>query len=62
MSYMGEIVILIQEAAEIGVTLEVSDFRTLEGRLMIDGMDADDWFNQVIRDQDSNDRLEDLYN
>jgi hypothetical protein len=57
MSWMGEIAIMIEEAASVGVTLEVGDFRRLGNRLMIDGMDADDWFGAVIRDVD---RLEDL--
>lgn len=57
MSYMGEVVIMIQEAAEMGVTLELSDFKTLNGRLMIDGQDSNDWFEMVTRQWDMyNDR------
>lgn len=57
MSWMSELHIMIAEAAELGVTLEVGDFRRLGDRLMIDGMDADEWFSLVITDAD---RLEDL--
>jgi hypothetical protein len=49
MSWMGEIAIMIEEAASLGVTLDVGDFRRLGDRLMIDGMDANDWFTVVIR-------------
>jgi hypothetical protein len=55
MSWMSEISIMIAEAAEHGVTLEVSDFHRDGDTLTIDGMDVDEWFALVIRD----DRLED---
>lgn len=57
MSWMSEIVITIQDAAELGISLELSDFRTLNNRLMIDGMDSDDWFAMVIAQQDAHDTL-----
>jgi hypothetical protein len=56
MSWMGELHIMIQEAAEYGVTLEVGDFRRLDNRLMINGVDADDWFRAMASGYD---RLED---
>lgn len=59
MSWMGEIAIMITDAAEYGVALEVGDFRRLGDRLMIDGMDADEWFSLVITEDDTSDRLED---
>ena len=57
MSYMSEISIMIQDAAELGISLELSDFRTLNRRLMIDGMDSNDWFDMVIAQQDAHDTL-----
>lgn len=59
MSWMSEIAIMVQEAAEYGVKIELSDFTREGNRLMIDGMDADEWFDAVIRDADTHDRLED---
>lgn len=56
MSWMSELHIMINEARAYGVALEVSDFRRLGDRLLIDGMDAGDWFNAMIGE----DRLEDL--
>lgn len=48
MSWMSEIAVMIEQAAEYEITLELSDFRRLNNRLMIDGMDADDWFDAMI--------------
>jgi len=53
---MKEIAILIDYAQENGVILDVSDFRRLNDRLMIDGMDADDWLSAMTNGYD---RLED---
>lgn len=55
MAWMKEIAILIDYARENGVILDVSDFRRLNDRLVIDGMDADEWLSAMIED----DRLED---
>ena len=60
MSWMGEIAIMIQEASEVGVKIELSDFTRVGNDLYIDGMIADDWFEAVIRDTDTHDRLEDF--
>lgn len=59
MSWMSEIAIMIQEAAEVGVKIELSDFTREGNELKIDGMPADEWFDAVIRDQATHDRLED---
>jgi len=63
MSWMGEIAIMIEDAATYGVLLEVGDFRRLNDRLIIDGMDADDWFRAMTDAVDAaylaDDRLED---
>ena len=56
MAWMKEIAILIDYAQENGVILDVSDFRRLNDRLMIDGMDADDWLSAMTNGYD---RLED---
>lgn len=62
MSWMKEVAILIEDAAVYGVSLELSDFRTLNDRLMINGLDADDWFRQMTEAVDAaylaDDRLE----
>ena len=58
MSWMSEIAITIQDAAELGISLQLSDFKVLNGhRLMIEGMDSDDWFAMVIAQQDAHDTL-----
>jgi hypothetical protein len=63
MSWMKEIKILIEDAAVYGVDLEVGDFRVLNDRLIVDGMDADDWFRAMTDAVDGADlaldRLED---
>jgi hypothetical protein len=48
MSYMKEVALLIEWAAAHGVTLEVNDFRTIDGQLTIDGMPAGEWVDTVI--------------
>lgn len=52
MSWMSDISIMIEEAATVGATLTVADFRRLGDRLVIDGIDADEWFELVIHDQE----------
>lgn len=63
MSWMKEITIMIEDAATYGVLLELGDFRRLNDRLIIDGMDADDWFRAMTEGVDAaylaDDRLED---
>jgi hypothetical protein len=56
MSWMGEIAVIIEQASEYGVVLDLGDFRRLNDRLMIDGMDADDWLSAMTNGYD---RLED---
>lgn len=50
MSWMSEVAIMIDEARAYGVSLDVSDFGRDGDALTIDGMDADQWFTQVVHD------------
>lgn len=60
MSWMGEVAIMIQDAAEQGVKIELSDFgKDDQGRLTINDVDADLWFAILYTVPD---RLEDLNN
>lgn len=57
---MSEIAIMIQDAAEQGVKLELSDFgRDEQGRLTINNIDSELWFAVLYT---APDRLEEIDN
>lgn len=58
MSWMSEIAVMIETAAEYGITLEVGDFRRSGDMLLLDGMPADDWFGAMFETYP--DRLEEM--
>lgn len=61
MSWMSEIAIMIESAAEFGIRLDVSDFRRSGRTLLLDGMPASQWFDAMTEGEFVPvDRIEDL--
>lgn len=52
MSWMSEISIIIETAAEFGVRLDVGDFRRSGDTLLLDGMPASEWLDAMTMDDD----------